>query len=368
MLSASAFVGSWFLPRIPPLTTFPAWRDPARGLALLLLWCGPFLSGACGEDFAPGDQIEYQVRGSWPVQWAPGRIIRPLDGGKQYLIHEQPSEFFPEGPEVAFAPEKLRRPAPAPPQPQPDPEGKPQPEAPAPAEPDKPAAPVEPGPPAAAAPPAAPAAPAGALLSKADVLAYAQATFGAGDPFANPRRQELLDQIRDHIKARGTSFLPDLDFSNQMGALGAYSVHINSAIEANHGPAPKLEDYFGTFLLRVANRGSQSHTRDGSRVIVTTTDSQHESGQLTIHPDGTYVWQLQRGDPADKWLRGQWRAVKPAEMHLWEAGPALWLERAKQEQDYMVRGCRAPGYADWIDVGMGKGRTPVEYGRRAAQR
>jgi hypothetical protein len=120
----------------------------------------------------------------------------------------------------------------------------------------------------------------------------------------------------------------------------------------------------GTFLLRTANRGSKSTTKEGSRIIITTEDAQYESGKLTINEDGTYVWQVFRGDPPAKWLRGKWREVTADEMHKWEGGPAIWLEKAKQDEDYMVRTCRVPGWLDWIDVGMGKGRTPVEYGRR----
>lgn len=182
------------------------------------------------------------------------------------------------------------------------------------------------------------------------------------NPWGNPSRDAILDQIRDYVKARGTSFQPDLDFSNRMGAQGTYSVHIGYAAAANYGPAPKPESYFGTWLLRAANRGSRSYSTSGGRRVVETTDSQAESGQLTIHPDGTYAWQVLRGQSTV--LKGNWRWAKPDEMHVWEGGPALWLLNAKQGADYMVRGDREPGYADWIDVGAGKGRTPVEYGRR----
>ena len=102
-----------------------------------------------------------------------------------------------------------------------------------------------------------------------------------------------------------------------------------------------------------------------AHTIVRTTDSQAESGQLTINPDGTYAWQMGRGADQQQasTLRGNWRWVSAAEMQAWDGGPAIWLLKAKQGFDYMMRADREPGYADWIDVGMGKGRTPVEYGR-----
>ena len=321
-----------------------------RGALLTLLVATITPMPLHAQSYQAGQMIEYKVRGAVPEKWEQGVIIRELPGGKQYLIHEKPSQFFPKGPEVAYAPEELRRPQPTGKTPDPAVKGNP----------------TVPQPPAADPTGKDPTpAPAGkGLLSKEEVLAYAKQLFGPGDPFAHPRRDALLAQIRDTIKTRGTNFLTDLAFDNQMGAQGTSSVNINAAINANHGPAPKLEDYIGTFLLRTANRGSKTAKPDGSKILVTTTDSQHESGKLTINKDGTYVWEVLRGDPADKWLRGKWREVKTQELTAWEGGPAIWLEKAKQGQDYMVRMSRVPGWPGWIDVGMNAARTPVEYGRQ----
>lgn len=71
-----------------------------------------------------------------------------------------------------------------------------------------------------------------------------------------------------------------------------------------------------------------------------------------------------RRDPETQWLKGRWREVKPGEGNTWEGGPAIWLMKAKQGYDYMVRVGRDPAWPGWIDVGMGLARTPVEYGRR----
>jgi hypothetical protein len=324
-----------------------------RLLACLLLLVALSPGRLMAQGFKAGEAIEYKVPGSYPEVWERGSIIRELEGGKQYIIRQKPSQFFPEGSERAFYPADLRSvkagatTTPTPPV--------------------NPPAPVKtPTPPANKPPaPAGAAIPAGqGLLTKAQVIGFAKQIFGEGNAFANPRREALLDQIRDLIKTRGVDFTLENDFRDKMNAQGTYSIHIGSAVEANYGPAPKLEDYYGTFHLRVANRGSKSEKREGSRVIVTTSDSQHESGALTINPDGTYVWKLFRDDPSAKWLKGKWRAMKPEEMHKWEGGPALWLEKAKQGEDYMLRMGRVPGWPGWIDVGMGIGRSPVEYGRR----
>ncbi|MFO0818203.1 MAG: hypothetical protein U1A77_09700 [Pirellulales bacterium] len=312
--------------------------------------------------FRPGQVIEYKVGTAVPERWEQGRIIRPLEGGKQYLIHEKPSQFFPEGPEKAYSPSDLRAMG------------------------GTPSAGKRNSPTPLDAPGKSRStslgnlagslsnsgtrvnsnlAQGGGLLSRAEVIAYAKQVFGPGDPFADSNRREMnLNQIRDYIRERGTSFLPDLDLSNELGALGAYSVHIGSAIEANYGKHPLLKDYFGSFLLRTTNRGTKNMTREGARVVITATDAQHESGSLDIYPNGTFVWKIGRNDPENQWVRGQWRVARPDELHVWEGGPAIWLEKARQNEDYLVRKCRVPGYEGWIDVGMGKGRIAASYGRR----
>ena len=331
-----------------------------RTRVLLGIWAGLVMGAAAAwaEDvtFSPGDVIEYKVG---TAKWERGVIIKPLDGGRQYLIHEKPSQFFPDGPETAYAPADLRRPAAAPAR---RPAGtKPAPAPPA-------------GPPGKAGKDPVPgreeAKDAANLLSEEDVLAYARKVFGGADKEANqgnPMRTEFSDQIRDYIKQRGTNFKASATgaFYNTLNEQGTSSTHIVQAIDDNYGPPPKLADYIGTFWLRSSNRGSKSVKPDGAGVKkVVIQDSQHESGRLTINRDGTYEWEVLRGDPEAKWLRGAWRVAEPEEMMPTEGGPAIWLEKAKGGDDYMVRMDRQVGYADWINVGAGKGRTPVEYGRR----
>ncbi len=337
----------------------------SRFLVCLILLLALTPGRLVAQGFKPGEAIEYKVPGSYPEAWERGVVLREIEGGKQYIIRQKPSQFFPEGFERAMYPADLRSlkagtaTAPTPPVNPPTPAKTPAPPTTIPAN----------NPPVAmnAPPPAPQVAPVPAgqgLLTKAQVIGFAKQLFGEGNAFANPRREALLDQIRDLIKTRGVDFIGDNEFWDQMNKQGTYSIHIGSAVTANYGPPPKLEDYYGTFHLRVANRGSKSEKREGSRVIVTTSDSQHESGALTINPDGTYVWKLFRDDPPAKWLKGKWRAMKPEEMHKWEGGPALWLEKAKQGEDYTMRMGRVPGWPGWIDVGMGIGRSPVEYGRK----
>ena len=333
----------------------------SRATAWLLTLCMTALPlVAAAQAYQPGDVIEYKVRGAWPVKWERGVFIRELPGGKQVLIHEKPSEFFPKGPEIAFDPLEIRRPgAPAPNPAVPGTKAPADPVGPLPLPP-RPREPKRGG--AEAALPRD--CPAGGLMGKEEVISFAGATIGA-DPWKNPPRDENLARIRDCIRTRGASFTADADFDARMSAQSSLSSHIGWAVNSNRGPHPKVEDYVGSWLLRAANRGSRSEGTDRSgRATVTTTDSQAESGQLTINADGTYVWKMGRRDPENQWLRGQWREVKPGEGNTWEGGPALWLMQAKQGFDYMVRVGRDPAWPGWIDVGMGVARTPVEYGRR----
>ncbi len=143
------------------------------------------------------------------------------------------------------------------------------------------------------------------------------------NPWNNPNRDAALAQIRDLINLRGVNFVKDDDFRARMDAQDTNSTHISFAVDSNYGPAPQLNSYLGTWLLRAANRGSRSVSADGR--YVTTTDSQAESGRLTIGANGTYVWETLRGDPPAKWLRGRWRVVAPGEANAWEGGLALWF-------------------------------------------
>jgi hypothetical protein len=308
------------------------------------------------EPYKPGEVIEYKVGTADPPKWERGVIVKPLEGGKQYIIRQKPSEFFPEGSERAYSPSSLRRPAK-----------------------DSPKPPANPKP-GATPPPIAGggetrdfldgAKDAKGLLSEEDVLAYARKVYGGADREANEanmKRSDYSIQIRDYVKKHGTSFKASAigKFYDAMTAQGTNSINIIHAINDNYGKHPKLEDYYGTFLLRSSNRGSSSVKPDGSGVKkIVVQDAQAESGRLTINRDGTYEWELLRGDPPSKWLTGKWREAKPDEMFPTEGGPAIWLESAKNNDDYMVRMDREVGYADWINVGAGKGRTPVEYGRR----
>ena len=316
-------------------------------------------SSAQAQTFKAGDVVEYKAYG----KWEPGVIESELPGGRQFLVRRKPSEFFPKGDTIACSPDELRRPGTAPAA-GPAVSPLPAPENPAPATKVAPARqPAESSSVPAPGQTVTPAAAAG-LLTKEQVIAYARQAMG-GNPWGNPQRDAVLNQIRDHIKAHGTNFSADADFAARMNEQGTMSSHIGWAVDLHRGPAPKISDYVGQWALTAANRGSRSTSRgsDGT-VRVTTTDSQAKSGVLEIKADQTYVWKLGPNDPPSTWLRGTWREVRPEEMNPWEAGPSLWLEKAKQGFPYMVRMGRDPDWPGWFDVGAGAARTPVEFGKK----
>lgn len=49
----------------------------------------------------PGDPVEYRAE-RWPEKWQVVVYVRPVPGGKQAVIREAPSEFFPQGFERAY--------------------------------------------------------------------------------------------------------------------------------------------------------------------------------------------------------------------------------------------------------------------------
>ncbi len=304
---------------------------------------------AQAQAFKPGDAVEYTAYG----KWEPGVVESELPGGRQLLVRRKPSEFYPKGDTAAYAPDELRRR---------QPEAAVAPTA-SPATPKTTPAASTASTAPRATPIGLPVADAAGLLTKEQVIAYARQTMG-DNPWGNSNRDAALAQIRDHIKAHGTTFSADADFVARMDKQGTMSSHIGWAVDLHRGPAPKVTDYFGTWSLTAANRGSHSVSSEGSTVKIKTTDSQAKSGTLEIRADATYIWKLAPNDPPSKWLKGTWRETRPAEMNPWESGPALWLEKAKQGLDYMVRMGRDPAWPGWIDVGAGAGRTPVEYGKR----
>ncbi len=311
------------------MMTTAFWRAPLAG-ALAVVAALAAASPALAQ-FVPDQEIEYR---DGSAGWTEGVAVRMTPNGSQVVIRQKPTTYFPEGSQRAYDVADIR--------------------------PRQPPQPVAAAPARAAAPPAAAVAQGTGLLNQQQILAYSRQALGP-NPYANPNREAALAEIRDYIKGRGVNFRSTLDFDNQMGAIGANSVHISYAIGDNYGAAPRQQDYFGDFNLTSQNRGSSSVQQAGGRRVIETTDSAARLGSLKINPGGTYVWNV-LGD--GKTIQGTWRTVREDEKQAWEGGPAIWLLNARGGQDYQVRGDRQPGWTGWIDIGIGKGRQAVQYGQK----
>jgi len=65
---------------------------------------------AQAQQFRPGDVIEYKAHGTYPPKWERGVFVRETPSGKQYIIREKPNQFYPEGSQIAYSVDEIRRP------------------------------------------------------------------------------------------------------------------------------------------------------------------------------------------------------------------------------------------------------------------
>lgn len=314
----------------------------------------------------PGDKVMYPVGGTFPQQWEQGTIEYAIGDGKQVVVRRKPTQFSPpQGDTAAFRLDELKPPqaADAPPA---APMVNPQqiPPLPLPAAnanmPAIPPFPIAPQPANNVPPPAGQG-----LLGRDELIAYAKQVMG-DNPFGieTAERWRRLEQIWNYTKARGTNFLIDESFTTAMDAQGTRDTRIDDAVAKNFGPAPALADYYGKWSMVASVENHNAPIEVGGENKQLNTDRQVNAGELEIKNDGTYIWKLSRKDPPEQWVQGTWEQVKPNEFNPGEAGPAIWLKKAQQGLDYMVRINRQPGWRNWIDVGEGPGRRARQYGQK----
>lgn len=275
-----------------------------------------------GPPFKAGDKVEYKAE-NYPEKWAVGTVIRELPGGKQLLIREVPTQFFPEGFERAYSFDQLRPVTPPPPPPAADgPAVKPAPETPAPPAPAPAIGPAMPAPPRAAAGRALNTAPgpgATTPMSQQDVLAFLTDRLGTGDPFANPRRAAVLDDLRAEVLKRGVNFRYTAvgDFSNQLGKFGALS-NVTAALAQNFGGPSTIAGLTGRWAMMKVG-ATTNFTQNGT--LYQRQEYAGLAGSLDITADGRYVWD----SPSGK-FQGTWRRATAEEMaHSDKGGEGLVL-------------------------------------------
>ncbi|MEQ1607292.1 MAG: hypothetical protein ABL999_20720 [Pyrinomonadaceae bacterium] len=251
----------------------------------------------------PGDKVEYKAQ-NWPEKWEVGTFVKILPGGKQVLIREKPTEFFPEGSERAYALDEIRPVAKAPVQDRiKDPNTPPNP-------PDKPRDDGN----AADGNKAA-----GPQMSQQDVLDFLRNRLGDGDPFRNPKREQVLQQLREEILRRGVNFRYSSigDFSNQLGKFGALS-NVTYPLQVNFGPPAKSDALLGKWSF--SKVGAPANPMFGN------------NGSLVINANGSYVWNSASGV-----IKGKWRKATADEMASADkGGEGVVLLAAKSGSDWIA--------------------------------
>lgn len=290
------------------------------GLALALAGLGA--GSVQAQDFQPGQNVEYKSA-SWPETWAKGVFVRELPGGTQVLIRQAPTQFFPEGFERAYALADVRpvTQAAAPPQPAMAP-------APAPA----PVARARPAPVPERAPPmgGGMGGGGGAPMTEQDVLAFLRERLGTGDPFQNPKREAVLQALREEVLRRGVAFRKQAigPFANELGKYGALS-NVTYAMSNNYGPPATRNQLMGNWRL-VKVGATTTVTRGGN--LYQRQEYAGLAGTLNLTAGGDYVWNSPSG-----LLRGKWRNATPAEMAQSDkGGEGVVLLGAKSGADWLV--------------------------------
>ncbi len=255
----------------------------------------------------PGEPVEYRAQ-SWPEKWEVGTCVKELPGGKQVLVREKPSQFYPEGFERAYALADVR-PARTVPEEPPRNDNRAKPDR---ADEAKPLDEPNDNGPANA--------PGGPAMSQQDILSFLKQRLGDGDPFMNPKREQVLQQLREDILKRGVNFhyVSIGDFVNQLGKFGALS-NVTAALNENFGAPAKRNELFGKWLFsKVGAPGNPMYAKSG--------------GALTISANGTYVW-----DTGSGIVRGSWRNATAEEMGgVDKGGEGIVLLKGKGGWDWIA--------------------------------
>ncbi len=308
-------------------------QERMRAIFTMLAFCVFVAVSAItnAQDYKPGQKVEYKAQ-SYPEKWEVGTVERMTPGGKQVIIRERPTEFFPQGNTRAYSLDEvrplgqnknsageveLRRKG---------------------MQDDKP-----------------PAGGGGGLMSKEEILSFLQARMG-DKPFQldYSKREAIFKELGRTIMRRGVNFRYEAvsQFSNDLGKFGAPST-VTFPIQANYGLPTKLAWYNASWDTSV--------TSVGRRVIIGA-----KSGFLTINANGTYVWKLYPTDPPARYVRGSWRKATPEEMAVsYQGGDGLVLLKGKEGYDWLVRQDRETTLAgDWIWIANINARAQREAGKR----
>lgn len=168
-------------------------------------------------------------------------------------------------------------------------------------------------------------------MSEGEILGFLRARVGSGDPFANPQRLAILDELTEMIKLRGVNFRMDVDrspFYQQLSKFGPPSGCV-AAIQDNYMSPVKSNYYFGTW--KMFQSGGTTLVQKGN-TLYRRMEYFGNSGNLTINPGGTYDWNHASGR-----FRGKWRRATKSEMDIsYKGGEGLVLLHGKAGADWIV--------------------------------
>lgn len=311
-----------------------------RMLPVIFAFCAFIAAGSAitnAQDYKPGQKVEYKAQ-AYPEKWELGTVEYMTPGGKQVIIREKPTEFFPQGNTRAYSLDEVRPPG------QGTNRGKaialdPQAKASTNDRPDDRTTTIAEG----------------SLMTTQEILAFLQDRLG-DKPFevAYSKREATFKELALTVMQRGVDFRYQTlsQFSNDLGKFGALSTVI-FPIQANYGAPTKQAWYIGTW--------NTSITSVGRRVIIGA-----KAGFLTINSNGTYVWKLYPTDPPASYLKGTWRKASPEEMAVsYQGGDGLVLLKGKEGYDWLVRQDRETTLSgDWIWIANLNARAQREEGKR----
>ncbi|HLF84202.1 MAG TPA: hypothetical protein VI837_08520 [Blastocatellia bacterium] len=312
-----------------------------RPMLVMFAFCAFMAAGSAkanAQDYKPGQKVEYKAQ-AYPEKWEVGTVEHMAPGGKQVIIREKPTEFFPQGNTRAYSLDEVRLPGQGRNQAQgtaPDPQA----QAARNDRPDYRTTAVGEG---------------SGLMTKQEILVFLQDRLG-DKPFqvAYSKREAVFKELGQTIMGRGVNFRYETlsQFSNDLGKFGAPST-VTFPIQANYGASTKQAWYIGTWNTSV--------TSAGRRVIIGA-----KAGFLTIDANGSYVWKLYPTDPPASYVKGSWRKATPEEMAVsYQGGDGLVLLKGKEGYDWLVRQDRETTLSgDWIWIANLNARAQRVEGKR----
>ena len=200
------------------------------------------------------------------------------------------------------------------------------------------------------------------LMTQAEVVSFLQTKFG-DKPFANPRREELKQELAEMIKTRGLDFRYSTtltDFNTTLGKYGMTS-EVIFPLRDNYGEPTKEKELMGAWNL--GKIGAAVDYTKNNRVYRQGEIGVANVGTLTLNTNGTYVWKAGAKDSTG----GKWREATSAEMKS-KGGDGIVLLKAKSDYDWIVTKDRTTTLkGEWLNISELGTRQINEYGSRGGK-